>query len=245
MVSQAKYSDRKIPKISLRDYDSRIDEITADLIHAAETDGFFALVDHGLSIDEIEAQFAAVESFFRLPDDVKATMPMSFKNAGWEKNAQVRPSTGKADQKESYQMQFGEMMKGLWPSDEVLPGFKEQTLGFMWKVQKLSEKVMVCFARGLGFPDQYFVERHNANRPNIQTVLRALHYFALDPTQPVPEGYYRAGAHVDWDFLTLLFQRPGQSGLEICPGREVFTEHGLGDTWTKVEAVAGEITCNM
>jgi hypothetical protein len=37
------------------------------------------------------------------------------------------------------------------------------------------------------------------------------------------------------DFVTLLFQKAGQSGLEICPGREVSTSFGYGDTWTKVE----------
>jgi len=50
---------------------------------------------------------------------------------------------------------------------------------------------------------------------------------------------------VDWDFITLLFQRAGQSGLEICPGREVSTEFGIGDTWTKVEPQPGEIVCNI
>ena len=35
--------------------------------------------------------------------------------------------------------------------------------------------------------------------------------------------------------MTLLFQKAGQSGLEICPGREVSTSFGYGDTWTKVE----------
>ncbi len=104
---------------------------------------------------------------------------------------------------------------------------------------------MVCFARGLGFDDDYFVKFHDLSRPNFQTVLRALHYFALDPAVPTPEGYYRAGAHADWSFLTLLFQRAGQSGLEICPGREAFTEFGLGDEWTKVEPADGEIVCNM
>ncbi|KAK7978512.1 gibberellin 20 oxidase [Apiospora saccharicola] len=47
--------------------------------------------------------------------------------------------------------------------------------------------------------------------------------------------YHRAGAHADWGFLTLLFEKEGQSGLEICPGREVVTEHALGDySWSKV-----------
>lgn len=239
------YSSRSIPKISLRDFPSRIDSITAELIAAAETDGFFALVGHGISEAEIETQFQAAERFFSLPDSVKANVPFSHSNTGWEKMAQVRPSTGAADQKESYQMQYGAAMEGMWLSEDALPGFREQSLSFMHRAQEVSEKLMVCFARGLGFEDDYFVKAHDVSRPSAQTVLRLLHYFELDPSRPTPEGYYRAGAHADWDFVTLLFQRPGQSGLEICPGREVFTEFGIGDRWTKVEPAAGEIVCNM
>jgi len=113
MASQTKYADRTIPKISLHDFPSRIDEITSQLIHAAETDGFFGLVDHGISLSEIENMFATSESFFSLPDTIKATVPFSHSNAGWEKNAQIRPSTGQPDQKERYQMQFGANMNGL------------------------------------------------------------------------------------------------------------------------------------
>lgn len=244
-MADTTYSDRTIPKISLHDYDNRIDEITTQLVAASETDGFFAVINHGISEEEIETQFEAAERFFALPDDVKATVPFSHRNSGWEKAAQIRPSTGVADQKESYQMQFGELMDGMWLPEQTLPGFKEQSLCFMLKTQKVSEKLMVCFARGLGFPDDYFVKAHDISKPNIQTVLRQLHYFAVDPTVPTPDGYCRAGAHADWDFLTLLFQRPGQSGLEICPGRDVCTAFGLGDTWTKVEPGAGEIVCNM
>lgn len=59
------------------------------------------------------------------------------------------------------------------------------------------------------------------------------------------EEYHRAGAHADWDFLTLLFQKEGQVGLEICPGRESVTEFGIGDRWTKLEAKTGEIVWNI
>ncbi|OAA56185.1 Oxoglutarate/iron-dependent oxygenase [Niveomyces insectorum RCEF 264] len=246
MASPTKYSNRTIPKISLRDFSNRIDEITAELVSAAETDGFFALVDHGISVEEIETQFDAAERFFALPDDVKSTVPFSHKNVGWEKKAQVRPSTGHADQKESYQMQFGANMENMWLPEDVLPRFREQSRHFMQRCQAVSEQLMVCFARGLGFADnQHFVRAHDVSRPDAQTVLRALHYFALDPSVPTPEGYYRAGEHADWDFLTLLFQRPGQSGLEICPGREVFSAYGIGDEWTRIEPTAGEIVCNI
>lgn len=59
---------------------------------------------------------------------------------------------------------------------------------------------------------------------------------------------HRAGAHADWEFLTVLFQKEGQSGLEIFPGREeVATEFGIGTgvEWTMVEAKTGEIGCNI
>lgn len=245
-MAPTKYADRTIPKISLKDFSNRVDEITTELVHAAETDGFFALVDHEIPKSTIDKMFASSEAFFSLPADTKSTIPFNaFRNAGWEQNSQIRPSTGVADQKEAYQMQFGSNMDGMWLPDSKLPGFKETSLDFMKRTQAVSEKLMLCFARGLGFPDDYFIKAHDVTRPNAQTVLRLLHYFALDKSAPVPEGYYRAGSHTDWDLITLLFQKSGQSGLEICPGREVVTSFGAGDTWTKVEPADGEIICNI
>ena len=129
-----------------------------------------------------------------------------------------------------------EKYKGRWLDEESLPGFQQEALSFMHKVQGVSEKLMVCFSRGLGFPDDYFCEAHDVRRPESQTVCRLLHYFET-PQVPNPTGevFHRAGAHADWDFLTLLFQKAGQSGLEICPGREVSTSFGYGDAWTKIE----------
>ncbi|KAF3397269.1 hypothetical protein DPV78_008334 [Talaromyces pinophilus] len=243
-MAQTRYTDRPIPQISLRDFDSRINEITTQLIHAAENVGFFTVIDHGLSDEDIEEMFLNSQRFFSLPDDVKATVPWSAKNVGWEKNAQVRPSTGMPDTKESYQLQFGENMNDVWIDESHLPGFKATSLEFMTRVQRISEKLMRCFARGLGFPEDFFIKAHDVSRPNSQTVCRLLHYFAL-PEESDGKVYHRAGAHADWDFLTLLFQKAGQSGLEICPGREVVTEFGIGDVWTKIEPKTGEIVCNI
>ncbi|KAI7201653.1 Clavaminate synthase-like protein [Hortaea werneckii] len=246
MPAATKYAERSIPRISLADFSNRIDEVTTQLVHAAETDGFFSLTDTGISIDEIEAIFRASESFFDLPDDVKATVPFTHKNVGWEKKSQIRPSTGFPDQKESYQLQFGANMADKWISPAYLPSFQSDAKAFMHKAQSLSEKLMLCFARGLGFPDDYFIKAHDISRPDCQSVLRLLHYFAVDRSAgPLPETFYRAGAHADWDLLTLLFQRPGQSGLEICPGREAVTNFGMGDTWTKIDFAPGDIVCNI
>lgn len=244
MSSKTKYVDRVIPKISLHDFPDRIDEITHQLCTAAENVGFFAIVNHGLSEAEVQSMFSTSESFFSLPDQTKSSVPWSPQNVGWEKMSQIRPSTGAADTKESYQLQFGENMDKLWVGEDVLPGFKDTSLEFMHKTQGISEKLMTCFARGLGFDDEYFVKYHDVNRRDAQSTLRLLHYFETPKTND-GKIWHRAGAHVDWGFLTLLFQRSGQSGLEICPGREVVTEHALGDEWTKVNFEPGVIVCNI
>ncbi|KAF2091768.1 2OG-Fe(II) oxygenase superfamily protein [Saccharata proteae CBS 121410] len=244
MASKTKYASRDIPQISLHDFSNRIDDITRQLVSAAENVGFFSLVDHGIPVQDIDDMFDTSAAFFQLPDDVKATVPWGAQNVGWEKLAQIRPSTGAADTKESYQLQFGENMSGLWISDAHVPAFESRCLAFMHRVQRISERLMVCFARGLGFPDDYFVNVHDVTRDNSQSTLRLLHYYAL-PEQQDGQLYHRAGAHADWGFLTLLFQRAGQSGLEICPGREVSTDFAIGDTWTKVEPKTGDIICNI
>jgi isopenicillin N synthase-like dioxygenase len=39
------------------------------------------------------------------------------------------------------------------------------------------------------------------------------------------EGW-RAGAHTDFDCLTLLHQKTGQGGLQVCPGTRPRMAHG-------------------
>ncbi|KAF3013035.1 hypothetical protein E8E14_009455 [Neopestalotiopsis sp. 37M] len=243
-----KYEDRPIPRISLSDFEDRIDEITQQLCAAAEDVGFFAIVDHGIPQADVDAMFATSEAFFKLPEAAKRSVPWSPQNVGYECRSQVRPSTGAADQKESYQLQFGEnMTDDKWIGDDHVAGFKETSLRFMHQLQAVSNQLMVCLARGLGFPDDYFVQAHDVRRPNSQSTLRLLHYFE---TPKDGELHHRAGAHVDWGFLALLFQREGQSGLEICPGREVVTEWAAGEAWTKLAfddqpGGGGSIICNI
>lgn len=92
------------------------------------------LSDHGISPEDVKAAFDLSARFFALDDDIKARTPLNGKNAGWEKNAQIRPSTGTADQKESMQLQFARM-EGLWPDEKDIPEFRRQAEYFMKQVQ--------------------------------------------------------------------------------------------------------------
>ena len=69
----------------MTDYDNRRKEVDSQLVAAAENSGFFTIVDHGISVEEIEAMFALSKSFFDLPEEVKAKNAYSVAtNNGWE-----------------------------------------------------------------------------------------------------------------------------------------------------------------
>ena len=233
-------SRRQIPVIDMSDFENRKQEIADQLWAAASVTGFFQLGNHGISVEAIDEIFTVSKQFFELPEAVKAACPLKGggKNAGWESKAQVRPSTKKADQKESYQITRPNM-DGVWPTEAEFPGFREKVLSYEAQCWQLGMKVLSCFALKMGFDEDFFTELHNPKSDEYQSTLRLLHYYPFDLAELEP-GEWRAGAHTDFDCLTLLFQKDGQEGLQVCPGNEA----NSGE-WTSVAAKTGLVTCNI
>ncbi|TNY17060.1 hypothetical protein DMC30DRAFT_420155 [Rhodotorula diobovata] len=251
MPAVIEVKDVGVPQISLRDFESRREEIKQQLMDAASDVGFFTLVDHPIPLERVDAAFQLADRFFSLPDDVKMKTPMNGKNMGYEKNAQIRPSTGYPDPKESLQMGFQETrdQEVCWPKDEDCPKFREDALSFMKEVRDLSINVMQLFAEGVGLPKDTFTEGtvspdDGGDKNDSMTTLRMLKYHACEGKDFGP-AYFRAGAHADFDVLTLLFQREGQDGLEVCPGKDITTEFGKGDVWTPIKVERGAIVVNV
>ena len=233
-------TDRTIPRISLADFEARREEITAELWTAATEIGFFQLVDHGIGAADVDRAFAESAKFFALPTETKQALPLrKADNAGWEYSSQVRPSVGVPDQKESFQITRPHMAD-LWPAESDLPGFREFILSFERQCWELAMQVLSCFADRLGFERDFFASVHDPESEQYQSTLRLIHYFALPEELRGRPGTWRAGAHTDFDCLTLLFQRDGQGGLQVCPGREADAQE-----WTPVTPSDEAITCNI
>jgi 2OG-Fe(II) oxygenase superfamily len=180
------------------------------------------------------------ERFFALPHETKARYPLGRgTNAGWEYKSQVRPSTGTADHKESYQITLPRMTR-LWPTGDELPGFKAVMLAFERANWALGMKVLSCFALKLGFKPDFFTDCHDPLSSEYQSTLRLLHYLPTVDAKPADFTGWRAGAHTDFDCLTLLHQRSGQGGLQLCPGKE-----HAEFAWTDIEPLPGVVTCNI
>ena len=233
-------STREVRRISLADLPARRTEIARELWAAATDIGFFQVVDHGIAPADVDAAFAAAEAFFALPEEVKGRRPLvKALNAGWESKSQVRPSIGTPDEKESYQVTRPHMA-GRWPDEEELAGFRQTLLGFEARCWEVAMDVLSCFALELGFDREFFARAHDPAAPAYQSALRLLHYFPVSPETAARTDLWRAGAHTDFDCLTLLFQRAGQGGLQVLPGAEA-----EGQAWTPVEPSDDAITCNI
>jgi isopenicillin N synthase-like dioxygenase len=232
--------DREVRRISLADLPARRAEIADELWAAATDIGFFQIVDHGIGAADVDAAFAAAEAFFALPDEIKARRPLDRAlNAGWESKSQVRPSIGTPDEKESFQLTRPHMA-GRWPTDEELAGFRDTMLAFEARCWQVAMDVLSCFALRLGFDSGFFARAHDPAAPDYRSTLRLLHYFAVSPEAAARTDLWRAGAHTDFDCLTLLFQRAGQGGLQVLPGAEA-----EGQAWTPIEPSDDAITCNI
>lgn len=231
-------TQREVRIIDLSDFENRKYEIADQLWNAAVEIGFFQVSNHGIPQKEIQHAFGLAEQFFALPREVKAQYPLN-RNAGWESKAQIRPSTKTPDQKESYQI-TRPRMSNLWPTQQELPDFKAQVLNFESQCWSVGMKILSCFAYKMGFSEDFFTLAHDPSKETYQSTLRMLHYFAVDPALKDELGLWRAGAHTDFDCLTLLFQQKGQGGLQVCPGKEMENR-----AWTSIEPREDLITCNI
>ncbi|HEY0200294.1 MAG TPA: 2-oxoglutarate and iron-dependent oxygenase domain-containing protein [Burkholderiaceae bacterium] len=240
MGAMGSTTTREVRRIDLSDFDQRKAEIANQLWDAAVDVGFFQLANHGIDLTQVRGAFAMAERFFALPEAVKARYPLKKAlNAGWESRAQVRPSTGTPDQKESYQITRPHM-HDLWPAEDELAGFRATLLDFEARSWQVAMRVLSCFAYKLGFDKDFFTRAHDPAQPSYQSTLRLLHYYAIAPEMQSQLGLWRAGAHTDFDCLTLLYQRQGQGGLEVLPGKEMETQ-----AWTPVPPDEDVITCNI
>lgn len=230
---------REIRVIDMSDFEQRRSEITEQLWSAATETGFFQLSHTGIEAAAVDAAFAESARFFALPEAIKAQYPRpKGVNAGWESLSQIRPSTGTADQKESYQITRYHM-DGLWPSEAELPEFTDRTLAFEQRCWTLAMQVLSCFADKLGFERDFFSAAHDPQQSDYQSTLRLLHYYPSAGVEQ-QENIWRAGAHTDFDCLTLLFQHQGHGGLQVCPGKEAASEQ-----WTNVPPLGNVVTCNI
>jgi isopenicillin N synthase-like dioxygenase len=234
----------QIPAISLaawREPGTDRDAVARELVRVGHEVGFFVLVDHGVDDAFIERYFAALETFFALPEETKALIDKrrSRHFRGWERVG-AELTDNRVDYREQLDLSAenpayaADVLPAYlrldgpnqWLPDDVLPGFHEVVAAFLARMAALADELMRVLARGLGLPEPTFQEAFGE---------RPMAFAKLISYPPTPPGEAGVNAHHDAGFLTLLWQH-GVGGLQAL---------NQDGEWIDVPPTPGAIVVNI
>ncbi|OOF90235.1 hypothetical protein ASPCADRAFT_179475 [Aspergillus carbonarius ITEM 5010] len=193
------------------------------LLDAATKYGFLYVDSRGTDFTaaEVDRAFELSKTFFASPVEEKATCRIEPNNRGWsgmhtETLDPEHQRTG--DFKEAFNFGQFQNSKAQQPLPASLQPHESEIAHFSSLCNKTCTRILTLLALGLDIPPNFFTTRHDPTSGITGSILRYLYYPSL--TSPKTTTYnhsldVRAGAHSDYGSITLLFQRPGQPGLEI------------------------------
>lgn len=199
------------------------------LVSACQQVGFVYIINHGLSPKSIDKAFETSKRLFALSHETKMQAPhpdgpavhRGYSCPGLEKVSQYAGGEasvgeqlrGVVDCKESYEIGSEENVEqpNVWPPEQTLPGFKQDTLAFYWECNEVAQTILQALAVGIGLDDPAHLIGHHSGHNNQ---LRLLHYPPVAAADLESQKVARMPAHSDWSTITLLFQ-DDCGGLEI------------------------------
>ncbi|KAK9785768.1 hypothetical protein WJX73_000838 [Symbiochloris irregularis] len=236
--------------IDLSDFERRKDQIATELLTAATSTGFWHIVGHGIPQEDIDAAFALGGSFFDLPASAKqATRFIPRDYVGWRSLSELEAMSGTRNW-EWYSVAYDgpktdPRADSVWPAEKDLPGFKPRSLAFARQCHEVATRMVSALEQALKVEQGYFVKMLDLQQGNNPSIL-AWNTYPPKPATAIAQGKeFRLHAHADTDFLTLVFQRPGEPGLEVSPGRSTLADERLGKdltgAWNGVPSDAGNV----
>ncbi|GAB3989364.1 2-oxoglutarate and iron-dependent oxygenase domain-containing protein [Spirosoma daeguense] len=237
MINEELYNE--IPSLDLADFTSgdaeRKARFVQDLGRAFNQIGFVAIRNHGLTDELTKELYDSAKAFFSAPDSVKQKYEHPELNGqrGYiGKGKETAKGFKVADLKEFYHVgqpePEGDMPANVFP--EEYPEFQNVTLETYRTLENTGKQLLRAIALYLELPEDYF----DAKVRNGDSILRALHYFPLNP-ETTPDGAVRAAAHGDINLITLLM---GAS----ADGLEVLRRDGK---WIGITALPDQVIVNV
>jgi len=213
-----------IPTIDLSAYfssgsDPDLEIVAEQLRVACEETGFFSIVGHHVSSQEIEQTFEQIRQFHAMPIEYKNQILMDrpdwpFGGMGYLplKNRKL-PARQTGNVNEAVIVKCDDtitMDDNQWPDASQLPMFRSQIERYASEMQVLGKRMLPVYARALDMPKTFF----EGAFVNPLFRLRMTHYPAVELD---PENAFGIAPHVDTSFCTILAQ--DQPGLTIFSER--------------------------
>ena len=223
-----------IPVVDLEDFfsDVKRDIFIKGVGSALEDIGFFAVKNHSIEKDLLEAVYSASTSFFNLSlhEKKKYERPDILRQRGYTSFGQEHAKGSSSPDLKEFYMVINEEVgnsdnspfgPNIWPKE--VPKLKDTSLIMFNHLDNLSRIILQCCAFYIDEKADFFTNMAN----NSDTILRIIHYPPLGPE--APSGSIRSGAHEDINLITLLCSSTAR-GLELLQrnGEWLSVETGTG-----------------
>ena len=211
-------------------------KVGRELRAACEEVGFFSIIGHQVSQDDIDDMFEMARRFHALPGDTKRALMMDRADwpvggagylpvGNWKLPARATPNLNETFiVKKDDGIAFGD---NQWPDPAELPGFREQVEKYATDLERLGKRLLPVFAAALDMPPDFFDEAF----VSPQYRLRMTHY---PPATSQSADAFGISPHVDTTFCTILAQDR--------PGLTIFEERRRG--WIKVPLLKNAFVVN-
>ncbi|PRQ25898.1 putative deacetoxyvindoline 4-hydroxylase [Rosa chinensis] len=221
-----KIRNLQVPVIDLSGFDNseRRKEIVNDINKAAESWGFFQLVNHGIPLNVMEGIQKSIRGFHELPQEEKVkwysrdfTQKVNFFS-----NGDLKVSTP-ADWRDTLSCKVLEDPESFEAIPQVC---RREVSEYMKRIDGVQEKLSELFSEALGLNSDYL-----ASTGCFKSRSLACHYFPICPEPHLTMGGTK---HSDLSFLTLLLQ-------DSVGGLQVFHQN----VWIDVPPVKGALLANI
>lgn len=194
--------------------------------------GFASLQNLNIKPERLEQVFAASEQFFLASTEEafqRCRYASAEENFGYQGLMEENLDPDRpADVKATFTMRnilHQPPPLERWPS----PAFRDLMVSFYAQALEIAHTLQTEMARHFELDPDFFVRCHSGEN----VTLRLLYYPPIDNDE-LSEGQLGAGAHSDYGFLTLLFQKE-RGGLEVLDAQ---------NQWLEVQPEPGKVVLN-
>ncbi|KAK2413178.1 protein DOWNY MILDEW RESISTANCE [Trifolium repens] len=219
-------TNKKIPVIDLGGHDR--DDIIRNIIKSSEEYGFFQVVNHGVAKELMEETLRIFKEFHAMSPNEKVVESSKDPNG----NCKLYTSSGRNIEdvakywKDSLKHPCppsGEFIE-YWP--EKPEGYRKIVGKYAKELRALGLRLLDLISEGLGLGPNYFSVELSEN-----PVVISHHY----PPCPEPSLTLGASRHKDPNILTILFQEPNITALQVFKD----------GAWIPVEPIPNAFVVNM
>ncbi|KAH7872665.1 gibberellin 2-oxidase [Lentinula edodes] len=212
-------------------------ELANELKDAVKLWGFWTVINTGISQEQLDRQLDIGNTFFKQPLAEKKKVACNFSEGNYFGYREPYRLVGKSDVKENMEMlnlpKYTPHYES-YPRHDFIQAYKNEIQPFhrlVW--DNVIRKLFILFAIILELPEDYFVQRHDYDKPS-EDHLRYMIYHPRPAEDDAKIGGQWSAGHTDFGSMTLLFSQ-SVAALQIrTPNNE----------WKWVKHIPGGITCN-